>query len=180
MTSNFRSPIFELGDTYTTEAEKLSPIGLTFLGKDDLDDQLDDFSFQASVKKLEHIRSGLERLSKLEPIDEIDRIARDVMQERLSTQLLLAEAYEPQNRWAVLFSPGTSIRQVFEVMKYETPEQIANITARMNAVDGALRSWISCISDLARMGKVNTVRQTQTVAKQLCIYRACQAIRSCG
>ena len=46
MTSNFRSPIFQLGDTYTTEGEKLSPIGLTFLGKDDLDDQLDDFSLQ--------------------------------------------------------------------------------------------------------------------------------------
>jgi len=170
MTSTFRSPIFELGDTYTTEGEKLSPIALTFLGKNDLDDQLDDFSLAGSVKKLEHIRSGLERLSKLEPIDEIDRIARDVMQERLSTQLLLAEAHDPQNRWAVLFSPGTSIRQVFEVMKYETPAQIANITARMNAVDGALKSWISCISDLAKMGKVNTVRQTQTVAKQLATF----------
>ncbi len=170
MTSSFRSAIFELGDIYTTEAEKLSPIGLTYLGKNDLDDQLDDFSLQGSVKKLDQIRSGLERLSKLEPIDEIDRIARDVMQERLSTQLLLAEAYEPQNCWTVVSSPGTSIRQVFEVMKYDTPEQIANITARMNAVEGALKSWISCISDLANMGKVNTVRQTQTVAKQLATF----------
>ena len=79
MTPKHRSPIFELSDQYITEAATLSPIGATFLGIKGYDDQLDDFSLAGSEKYAQLVRRTLQKLAGMQPQDEIDRIAKAVM-----------------------------------------------------------------------------------------------------
>ena len=79
-----RSPIFALSDSYVEKSARLSPMASTYLGITDLNDQLDDFSIAGCAVEADLTRATLAELDKLEPIDEIDRVAKSVMQERLT------------------------------------------------------------------------------------------------
>jgi uncharacterized protein (DUF885 family) len=167
MTSENPTPIFQLSDAYITESAKLSPIAATFLGIPGFDDQLDDFSLDGSKKKQALIRDTLRRLGEMQPQNGDDGLASAVMQERLSSELALLETYSSQVICAVISSPAINIRQVFEVMPYETAQDIGNITHRLEAVLGALESWKSSLIDLGKMGKRPATRQVTGVADQL-------------
>lgn len=167
MTTNHRSPIFELSDTYITESAALSPISSTYLGNSELDDQLDDFSLHGMEVSAELVRKTLKALAPLQPIDEIDRIAKAVMQERLESGLALHDSQESALLWNVLTSPPSNIRKVFEMMPKESDVHFSNIAARLLAVDKAHQSWISAIESVAKSGKTTSQRQVEGVAKQL-------------
>ena len=170
MTSETLTPIFQLSNEYVAEAAKLNPIDATYLGIPGYDDQLNDFSLEGSKKKSALIRETLRKLAEMEPQNENDRIAAAVLQERLTSELSLYDSYENQIICAVVYSPGSSIRQIFEVMPYETEEEIKNITLRLKAVKPAHESWKSCLIDLAKMGKRISKRQARGVADQLRVF----------
>jgi uncharacterized protein (DUF885 family) len=170
MTTNHRSPIFQLSDEYITESAILSPIGATFLGIKGYDGQLDDFSLVGSEKTAELVRGTLEKLATMMPQDEIDRISKAVMEERLTSGLALHDSREQQRLWGVIASPPSYIRQVFEMMSHETEADIRDLTSRLNAVAAAHESWISCIEDLAKDGKTTSRRQALAVAEQLASF----------
>jgi uncharacterized protein (DUF885 family) len=167
MPSRQRSSIFELSDKYISDLAALSPIDATFLGIPGYDHLLDDFSLVGSQKMANLIRVTLEKLATLSPIDDIDRIAKTVMQERLISELATYDSHEHDVLWNVIKSPVSRIRQVFEMMPFETDADIANVTARFNAITGAHESWLSCIGELAGVGKTTSRRQTLAVADQL-------------
>lgn len=165
-----RSPIFALSDSYVEKAARLSPIGATYLGITDLNDQLDDFSIAGMAVEADLTRATLDELEKLAPIDEIDRVAKSVMQERLSSSLTLHDSYESHIAFNVLTSPPANIRQVFEMMPKESAEDFDNIAKRLLAVDKAHLSWISTIDTLGKKGKTVAQRQIDGIAKQLESY----------
>ena len=59
----------------------------TYLGLTELNDQLDDFSIAGRAIEADLTRETLAELATLAPIDEIDRVAKSVMQERLASSL---------------------------------------------------------------------------------------------
>jgi uncharacterized protein (DUF885 family) len=142
----------------------------TYLGITDLNDQLDDFSIAGRAVEADLTRATLAELDKLEPIDEIDRVAKSVMQERLTSSLQLHDSFESHIAFNVLTSPPADIRQIFEMMPHETAEDFENIAKRLLAVDKAHLSWISTIDTLAKKGKTVAQRQIDGIAKQLESY----------
>lgn len=114
-----------------------------------------------------YIRTTLQTLEGLQPMDEIDRIAKAVMHERLSSELALYDSHEHDVLWNVISSPVMYIRQVFEIMPHESAQEINDMAARLNAVAAAHESWLSCIDDLAKDGHTTSRRQTLGVAEQL-------------
>ena len=155
----FRSPIFELSSTYIDDMAKLSPMGCTYLGIKGHDHELDDFSVDGRKPSADLVAKTLKKLEDLQPLDEIDRIAKAVMQERLTSSKELHETYEEHTMWNVLLSPVHSVRQIFEMMAHETSEDFAIMTERMSKVEWAQNTWFSCIMDMAKMGKVTARRQ---------------------
>jgi uncharacterized protein (DUF885 family) len=162
-----RSPIFALSDSYVEKSARLSPMGSTYLGITDLDDQLDDFSIAGRAVEADLTRETLAELAALEPIDEIDRVAKAVMQERLESSLLLHDSFESHIAFNVLTSPPADIRQVFEMMSQDSDKAFENIAKRLLAVDKAHKSWISTIDAVAKKGKTVAQRQVNGIAKQL-------------
>ncbi|MSZ62290.1 MAG: DUF885 family protein, partial [Actinobacteria bacterium] len=142
--TNHRSPIFELSDTYLTASAALSPMESTYLGIPGQDHLLDDFSIAGAAKNADLVRATLIKLKALTPIDEIDRISKAVMTERLESGLELHDSQETHILWNVLTSPPSNIRQIFEMMAHKSDADFKNIAARLNAVAGAHKSWISC------------------------------------
>lgn len=167
MPSIHRSPIFELSDQYISNFVALRPIEATFLGIPGYDHLLDDFSLAGSQKMANLVRGTLEKLATLSPIDDIDRIAKAVMEERLTSELATYDSHEHDVLWNVIKSPVSRIRQVFEMMPSKTNEDIEKFAARFTAVSGAHESWLSCIDELAKIGRTTSRRQTLAVADQL-------------
>ena len=165
-----RSPIFALSDSYVEKSARLSPMASTYLGITDLNDQLDDFSIAGRAVEADLTRATLTELNALEPIDEIDRVAKSVMQERLTSSLQLHDSFESHINFNVLTSPPADIRQVFEMMPKESAADFENIAKRLLAVDKAHLSWISTIDTMAKKGKSVAQRQIDGIAKQLESY----------
>lgn len=165
-----RSPIFALSDSYVEKSARLSPMASTYLGITDLNDQLDDFSIAGRAVEADLTRATLAELAALEPIDEIDRVAKSVMQERLTSSLQLHDSFESHISFNVLTSPPADIRQIFEMMPKESAADFDNIAKRLLAVDKAHLSWVSTIDTLAKKGKSVAQRQIDGIAKQLESY----------
>ncbi|MGA1279603.1 MAG: DUF885 domain-containing protein, partial [Candidatus Nanopelagicaceae bacterium] len=149
------------------ESAKLSPIASTNLGIKGLDDQLDDFSLEHAEKGAQLLRDAIAKISAATPLNEYDRIAKDVALERMQSSLDLHDSREAFVLWGVLWSPVSSIRQVFEMMDTSAPDHIKNLTSRLNAVAHSFESWSGALLHVAKEGKVTSKRQVLGVAKQL-------------
>ncbi len=161
------SPISKILDNFIEEGIKLSPIGATMLGVPGHDDRLDDFSMVGYKKQEDLARNTLNAIQAETPINEFDRIAKDVATERLSSELKLSESLESNILFNLIASPVTRIRQVFEMINKEKPETVANVTKRLNAVEEAFNGWRSALAFAAEKGKVNSRRQVLATAGQL-------------
>ena len=89
-----QTPISTILDTFMEEGIKLTPIGATLLGVPGLDDQLDDLSMAGNTKRSDLTRKTLAALNAEKPVNEYDRIARDVAVERLTSELNLSDTHE--------------------------------------------------------------------------------------
>jgi uncharacterized protein (DUF885 family) len=154
-------------DLFLEEGIKLSPISATMLGLPGYDDQLDDLSLEAHDARANLARQALADVEKESPINEFDRIAKEVALERLSSELRLNDSREARILFNLISSPVTTIRQVFEMMKKGTPEADSNAAKRLAAIPQALSEWRSSLELVAQEGKVNSLRQVLATAKQL-------------
>lgn len=162
-----RSQIFELADHHVEASALLSPMTCTYLGNGINQDKWDDLSLAGSEKGAALYRDSLNKLKALQPIDEIDRVAKKVMQERLESTLLLHDTDEEHLIWSVLSSPVSSVRGIFELMPRNNDQDFANIATRLATVDAVFDSWVSTISTLAAKGKTVARRQVSGVVNQL-------------
>ena len=165
-----RSPIFEISDVYIDQQAALSPMDCTYLGNGLNQDKLDDFSIAASEVSANLTRETLKKLSAMQPIDEIDRIAKAVMTERLESGLALHDSKEGFVLWNVLTSPPSDVRSIFELMPKNNAQDFDNIAKRLAAVDAAYSSWCETIMTVAKTGKTTAQRQVKGVIEQLDSY----------
>lgn len=161
------TPISKILDNFMEEGIKLTPIGATMLGVPGLDDQLDDFSMVGQEKQADLARRTLSAIQAETPVNEFDRIARDVAVERLSSELKLSETLESNILFNLIASPVTRVRQVFEMMNKDNPATISNVVKRLNAIQGAFTGWKSSLEFAAEKGKVNSRRQVLATVGQL-------------
>ena len=163
----YRSPIFELADKHVEASALLSPTQCTYLGNGIDQDKWDDLSLAGAERAAALKRESLKALNALTPIDDIDRIAQKVMQERLESSLLLHDTHESHLIWSVLTSPVADMRSIFEIMPHESAEDISNITARLNSLGGAFDGWVSTLRAVSAKGKTTARRQVLGVIDQL-------------
>ncbi len=165
--NNSRSAIFDISDEFIQKSAQLSPILASNLGIAGFDGQLDDYSFAHAERTAEYLKDVLARLAILEPQDDIDRIAKFVLAERIESKLELHESLEKYATFSVISSPAGHIREAFSLMPTQTSEEIANIASRLAGVDSSLKSWKSLVEYVHGKGARTSVRQVIGVADQL-------------
>ena len=161
-----RSPIFQLSDEYIIASAGFSPMGATALGIPGSEHLLDDFSIAHATKVANYTRDVIARAQAISPIDDVDRIAKGVLIDRLQSSLLLFESEEALFRFNPFGNPITSIRSIFTLMNSATAEDIANITARLNGIGAAFESWKSTLDAMYAKGKTAARRQALVIADQ--------------
>jgi uncharacterized protein (DUF885 family) len=167
-----RSPLFAFAEQYVSERAELDPIFGTEIGAHEVDRLLPDFSSGQAHRNVAHTQAALEHLNELEPGDDLDRVAKAVMVERLEIRLELERSGEDRRTWGVIMSPLSAVRQAFELMDATSPEQAETIRLRMLQVAPALKSWQSGLYDAVPGNQLPSRRHVLGVADQARTYAA--------
>jgi uncharacterized protein (DUF885 family) len=168
--TRFRSDLFELADEFIERNAELEPITATRQGIDRYDDRLNDFSAAHTNELVDLVSSTLKALDSTEAIDDVDRLGKAFMVERLTTQLDMLESGEERRTFSVLWSPASEIRRVFEIQPAENEEHAARIRSRLEGVRRSLRSWQSTLDEDSSRDMTPPRRHALGVARQLATF----------
>ncbi|HEY5638545.1 MAG TPA: DUF885 domain-containing protein [Dehalococcoidia bacterium] len=164
------SRVFQIADRYVDEIAALEPSLATALGIPGHDHEMPDLSPEGPGKVAELNRETLRQLDEAADESDADRIAREVMQERLGVSLDTYEAGENLRALRNIASPLQSVRQVFDLMPKETEEQWANVASRLNRVAEALAGYRQSLSLGLERGLTASKRQAREGAEQARVW----------
>src|SRR5947207_1025451 len=125
-----------------------------------------DYSPEAQAARGALDRETLAELSRLPTPTAPDRIAAEVMRERLQVAVDQHEAGERLRDLRIIGSPYQAIRQCFDLMATTTVQDWELIATRMVAVPQALRSFEAALREGVSRGVVAARRQALTCADQ--------------
>ena len=160
------SPVYELADRYVDRSAVLDPILATSRGVVGHDAEMTDYSPEAQATRAALDRETLAELSQLRPLTAADRIAVEVMRERLEVAVDQYEAGERLRDLRIIGSPYQSIRQCFDLMASTTDQDWEIVATRMESVPRALRSFEAALRVGAERGIVAARRQALSCAEQ--------------
>ena len=161
--------IDRLAEAALDAAVALSPLEATFLGVPGQDHAIDDLSIEGLRARRDLSARTLEQLDGLLPEDDVDRVTVAALRERLGLrveELDLVLACRAPVDLNVIASAPQELRDIFDIMGKDTPEQWANIVARLEAVPAAVEQYVSALRWSAGQGQVSPRRQVDRVAEQ--------------
>ena len=161
-----QSPVFQLADDHVSESAALDPCAATSRGVPGFDHLLTDFSPEGYAVRAEHVRRTRAALHELEPTNDHDRLARDVIDERLDVSLAQYDTGEWLYALRVLASPVSTIRATFDLMPREGEQAWSDIASRLGCVSAALDGVRATFEHGRSAGKVASRRQALAVAAQ--------------
>ena len=144
----------------------LDPILATSRGVTGHDAEMTDYSPDGQAARAALDRKTLAELSQIRPPTEPDRLAADVMRERLQVAVDQHDAGERLRDLRIIGSPFQSIRQCFDLMPTATEHDWEVIAARMERVPRALTSFEAALRQGLSRGVVAARRQALVCADQ--------------
>jgi uncharacterized protein (DUF885 family) len=164
------SRIYEIADKYVDELVALDPSLATALGIPGHEREMTDYSPDGVGAVAALNRRTASALDAAPADGERDRIARDVMLERLGVRLDLFDAGEQFRELRIIASPLQGIRSVFDQMPKDTEEQWSNIAARLRLVPAALAGYRQTLSEGLQKGETASQRQARETLQQAEIW----------
>ena len=144
----------------------LDPILATSRGVTGHDAEMTDYSPDGQAARAALDRKTLAELSQIRPLSEPDRLAAEVMRERLQVAVDQDQAGERLRDLRIIGSPFQSIRQCFDLMATATDADWELIATRMERVPQALASFEAALREGQRRGVVAARRQALVCADQ--------------
>ncbi|MGH9153490.1 MAG: DUF885 domain-containing protein [Acidimicrobiales bacterium] len=149
---------------------RLDPVTATMWGIADHDGDMTDYSPAGIQARGDHDRAALVALRRILPSGESERVAAEVMAERLSIALEQYDAGERLRDLNPVFSPLQLIRRCFDLMPTETAEHWQAVATRLAAVPEALRGAQESLRAGAATGTVAARRQVLACAEQARVW----------
>lgn len=164
------SRIFEIADKYVDEIAALEPTLATSIGVPGHEREMPDLSPEGPAKNAALYKRTVEALDAALVEGAQDRIAKEMMAERLSVALNLYEAKEFMRALRNIASPLQGVRSVFDQMPKETEEQCSNIAARLKLVPKTLAGYRQSLSEGLRQKLYASKRQAKEGAEQARVW----------
>jgi uncharacterized protein (DUF885 family) len=158
--------IYEIADDYVERSAALDPVSATGEGIAGHDHELTDYSPAGSEARAALARTTVAALDAAPVAGDRDRIAAEMMRERLDLVVSQHEQGEELRDLRVLGSPLQSIRQCFDLMDYGSADDWAVAAERMAGVRDALASFRAALEEGARQNIVAARRQALACAVQ--------------
>jgi uncharacterized protein (DUF885 family) len=158
--------VAEVADHYVDRHARLDPVAATMEGIADHDTEMTDYSPDAAQERAELDRATLRSLGVLKPTSDRERVAAEMMSDRLSISVALYELGEHLRDLNVLGSPVQGIRQVFDQMPTDTEHHWETIAARVGLVPEGLSSLQAAYDEGVAQGLVAARRQVVGCVQQ--------------
>jgi uncharacterized protein (DUF885 family) len=160
------SLVFDIANRYVDEIAAIHPVLATAIGVPGHEREMTDYSPEGPASIAALNRRAVADLESAATTDDRDRIARDVMFERLGLQLELSDSGEHFRDLNNIASPLQEIRQVFDQMPRNTEEDWSNIAVRLALVPQALNGYRMTLSEGLSRGTAAAKRQAAGGARQ--------------
>ena len=160
------SAVYELADRYVEQLAALDPIWATFHGIRTHDAELTDYSPDGTAARADLYRATRRALDAAGAEDDADRVAAELLAERLDTELALIDAGEHLREVRNIMGPIQAVRQCFDVMPRATEADWETIAARLERVPAAFDGVTAALEEGMRRGLVSARRQAAECAEQ--------------
>lgn len=160
------SRIYDIANEHVEATAALDPLSATSLGIAGHETEMTDFSPAGQAAHHARERQTLDALAAAPVEGEADRIARDVMRERLGVSQDSYAAGERYMSLRTLGSPMNRIRSVFDQMPRSSEQDWSNVAARLALIPRALESYRATLDEGLAAGRAVSQRQTHECAKQ--------------
>src|SRR5689334_13220639 len=160
------SKVYEIADQYVLAYAALDPVAATDAGIAGHDHELTDYSPAAGDERNQLDRRTLAALEHANRTDDRDRIAADVMAERLRLAVELHDAGEELRALRIIGSPMQDIRSCFDLMAYDTEHDWEVAARRLARVPESLTSFETALREGIARGIVAARRQALGCADQ--------------
>ncbi|MFI5046288.1 MAG: DUF885 domain-containing protein [Acidimicrobiia bacterium] len=160
------SPLFQLADHYVERFAALDPVSATGEGIGGHDHEMTDYSPSGSDERAELDRGTLRALGTTPIESDADRVAAEVLRERLELTLEEHDAGERLRDLRVLGSPVQSARMVFDLMPRDTVDDWQVIVERLALLPQTLVSIEAGFTEGVAQGIVAARRQAVACAQQ--------------
>jgi uncharacterized protein (DUF885 family) len=164
--SSSSAGVHGISNRYVTDYAALDPIASTQLGLPGHDHELTDYSPDGHAARHELTVKALRDVAAAEPTDKSESDARAVFLERNGIAVEMYEAGEFESELNVIASPVQNLREIFDNMPTDTPEQWSVIARRLSAMPDAIANLRAGLGHAADKGKVSALRQVTRVAEQ--------------
>ncbi|MEU6644170.1 DUF885 domain-containing protein [Saccharomonospora sp. NPDC046836] len=158
--------VHEICDAFVDDFAAADPVAATMFGVSSHDDQLTDYSPEGYAARAAVSRRALRQIAAADPADDGERVAKAVFTERVGLDVEIHEAGLDVASLNVIESPVQHVRQVFDLMPQDTPEQWEVIAARLGKIPAALDGVRASLLTAAGAGRSPALRQISKVAEQ--------------
>ncbi|MEO6082516.1 MAG: DUF885 domain-containing protein, partial [Umezawaea sp.] len=155
-----------ISNQFVIDYVALDPIAATQLGLPGGEGELTDYSPEGHAARYELTVKAVRDITAAEPTDKSESDAKAVFLERTAVSTELHEAGRSEGDLNVLASPVQTLREIFDHMPTDTPEQWAVVARRLAAMPNAVANLRSGLSYAADRGKTAALRQVTKVAEQ--------------
>lgn len=162
----------QIANEYFEKVLDLNPIHATELGRKGVETLYPDYSPAGEKAYARLAKKTLKKVDNVLPIDDVDLVTLDALQERLS---LYRKQYKAGfGGWQLnnIASVPQEVRSVFDLMKRNTQQDWEHIIGRMHRVTEALEGYIQTLEAAREEGKVAPRRQVDIVIEQTAAYYA--------
>ncbi|GAB3521625.1 DUF885 domain-containing protein [Arthrobacter monumenti] len=166
VTQRPQTAIDGVADAFVETLLELDPGFATSLGIPGHETEYRDYSPAGHIAMAEATQETLERLTDLEPTDDVDRVTLDAMRERLGLELEIFETGIDLADLNNIASPAQEIRAIFDLMPTDTVEDWDNIAGRLHNLPDAISGYVSSLRTARENGIVAAKRQVRTVIEQ--------------
>jgi len=168
MASSERTPtdVDRIAEGWVDTLVELNPAVGTYIGRTSHDERLADYSPAGHERSIAATRGTLAALRAATPVDDVDRITVADLGSELELELERHDAGLHLRDLNVIASPSQDIREVFDLMPTDAPEEWERIATRLEAVPGAIDGYIAMLREGVQRGVVPAARQVREVAAQ--------------
>ncbi|MGO2541384.1 MAG: DUF885 domain-containing protein [Specibacter sp.] len=158
--------IDRVANDYTETLLALDPAFATELGRTGHEGEYRDHSPAGLAAMAQATADTLAALAALEPADDVDKVTKHAMNERLGVDVELHASGWPLADLNNIASPAQEIRAIFDLMPSATVQDWEHVATRLANVPGAVEGYIASLRAGAARGLVAARRQVLTVIEQ--------------
>lgn len=164
------TPVDAIADAWVDTLAELSPSLATYIGRDEYNDRIDDFSPAGQERFAAESRAALSALQDAQPVDAIDEVTKEDLTREIELGLELHDADWHLRDLNVIESPPQNIRQIFDLMPTSTTDDWSVVARRLKNVAGAVDGYIETLREGVSRGIVPARRQVVEVVGQIARY----------